>query len=95
MFGRQKPIEELELDGAIHRLLIEMDSLDADSEAYAQRMAMVERLSEVRGKNRKKRISPDTVVNAGSNLGLGLLIVAYEQKHVLASKAMSLISKSR
>lgn len=94
MFNR-KSREELELQMAITKNLIEMDGLDPEDEAYAARMKTVERLNEIRTTYARKKFSPDALLAAGAAFGQVLLIVAYEQKHVFTSKAASFISKSK
>lgn len=81
------------LNELINGHLEAMQSLEVDSEEYLQRVQFVERLNEVKSKTRSRRFSWDTVVTgAFSVLGI-LAIVAYEQKHVMTSKGMSLVTR--
>lgn len=70
-----------------------MQGLQVGSDEYVQRMEFVERLNEVKSKTRSRRFSWDTVVTGVFSV-LGILaIVAYEQKHVMTSKGMSLVTR--
>lgn len=76
------------VDSLIDTVLHEMHQADVDSEEYAKRMAYLERLYELKTKNRREPISRDTIALAFTNLAGILLIVAYEQRHVMTSKAL-------
>ena len=80
------PVDEL-----IEAVLEEMRTYGPAAPEYESLMTKLERLYEVKAKNKPKPISRDTLaIVAGNLLGI-LLIVAYEQKHVLSSKGMTQI----
>lgn len=79
------------LDKPIDRVLSDMDTYGPDSEEYSKLMNYLESLTKMKGEEHRNRISPDTmVIVAGNILGI-LIIVLYEQKHVLTSKGLGLI----
>lgn len=82
------------LEEPINKVLVEMSTSDPDSEEYSALLGNLERL--VRLKDEKSsRVSPDTMaIVAGNLLGI-LIIVAYEQKHVMVSRAVGFIMKTR
>lgn len=95
MFGRPPKVESVKLDAAMNRILDDMDRNDLDSEEYPQLLSYLERLSKLRSNERPGRVSPDTMAAvAGNILGI-LIIVAYEQKHVMTSKALGFVPKTK
>ena len=82
-------------DEPINRLLKAMDREEPESDEYAQLLEHVDRLTSLREKERSKRVKPDTIwIVAGNIVGI-LAIVAYEQKHVMASRGMNFIMKPK
>lgn len=83
------------IDPLIDVVLEKMQTKGPDSEEYPDLMAYLERLHELKAKDRRAPVSRDTVaLIAGNLLGI-LLIVAYEQKHVMTSKARDMIIRPR
>lgn len=83
------------VDAEIDAVLGAMQKVGVDHEKYPQLMTHLERLYEVKAKSRAPRISRDVWVTAGANLLGILIIVAYEQKHVLTSKGFSHIIRPK
>lgn len=82
------------LDEPINKVLHEMDNGPYD-ENYQTHLAYLERLMKLQSEERGSRISGDTLAVVVGNL-LGILtIVAYEQKHVMVSKGLGLILRSK
>ena len=82
------------LDEPIAELLTLMNTTGPDGEEYKTYVDYLERLNEMKTRERRTRVSPDTVaIVAGNLLGI-LIIVIYEQKHVLVSKGLGLIIKT-
>lgn len=91
MLGRPPKVEAIKLDAAINRLLDGMDNEDLDSEQYSKNLEHLERLSKLRTQERPGRVDLDTMVAvAGNILGI-VIIVAYEQKHVMTSKGLGFV----
>ncbi|MET0786968.1 MAG: hypothetical protein ABWY25_09695 [Paenisporosarcina sp.] len=55
----------------------------------------LERLMKMKAEERRNRVSPDTMAIVGGNLLGILVIVAYEQKHVMVSRGLGLILKAK
>ena len=95
MFGREATTEDVELDAAILRLLRDMDTYGPDSPEYTTMLEHLTKLTDVRREKKRAKISLDTVIQSAAGL-LGIVaIVAYEQKHVMASKAMTLLGRTK
>jgi hypothetical protein len=84
------------LDEPIERVLLEMDIKGPYSDKYDHLVMQLEQLLEMRRNERgTSKVSPDTMAVVVGNL-LGILtIVAYEQKHVMVSKGLGLILRSK
>ncbi len=83
------------VDSLIEGVLDEMRMMGVDSEEYPKLMTYLERLYEVKAKERKDPVSHDTVALIVGNLMGILLIVAYEQKHVMTSKGFTQIIRPK
>lgn len=84
------------LDEPIEKVLSEMNTYGPDSEEYPSLVANLERLVRLKAEEgSKSRVSPDTLaIVAGNLLGI-LIIVAYEQKHVIVSKGLGFILRAK
>lgn len=79
----------------IYKVLREMEENGVETEEYATAVRHLETLNKLKAEERPKRVSADTVaIVAGNLLGI-LVIVAYEQKHVMTSKATGFIIKPK
>lgn len=84
-----------QVDPLIDALLDEMHSVGVNSEEYPKLMTSLERLYDIKAKERRDVVSPDTLaIIAGNLLGI-LTIVAYEQKHVMTSKGFTQIIRPK
>ena len=80
------------VDEPIDRVLTEMNTYGPDSPEYDKLVRYLERLKDVKANERQHYlVSPDTIALVLGNLAGILIIVAYEQKHVMTSKAMGFI----
>lgn len=83
------------LDEPINKLLISMSDVEPGSPESEKLTKQLERLMKLQSEEPRDGISADTLaVVAGNLLGI-LTIVAYEQKHVMVSKAIGLILRSK
>lgn len=85
------PREEDPLDDEIKAVLNEMGMIGVDAEDYPKQLGYLERLYELKTKNRRKPVSLDTVAMIAGNILTATALVAYEQKHVLTSKGFTFI----
>jgi len=95
MFDWNRPNHELRLDEAIENVLAEMAGHDADSDEYAQMTDQLTKLYAIKASTKPDRISKDTIAIVVGNLIGILMIVGYEQGHILTSKAGSFLVKIR
>lgn len=91
IFGTKKS----KLDEQIDRLLLEMNEMDSNSQEYVKALVAVERLMKLQSDEHRAPISWDTIAIIGGNLLGILIIVAYEQKHVVTSKALGMLPKAK
>lgn len=92
MFERLK---KSKLDGQIDEVLLKMQELGPDDEDYPNMMTNLERLVTLKAEEAKSGFSQDTFLIVGGNLLGILIIVAYEQKHVMVSKALNFLNRVR
>lgn len=79
--------ETTPIDKQIARVLDAMDATDTDSDEYKELMKRLERLNKLTTTHRRKRVSWDTILIVSGNILMTVIVVGYEQKHVLTSRA--------
>lgn len=77
------------IDPLIDRVVEKMHESGAESENFPKMLGSLERLHKLKTHERRNPVSLDTVAIVGGNLLITLLIVAYEQKHVITSKGFA------
>lgn len=87
--------ETAPIDEQINSVLREMSKKGVLSEEYQSLMTHLERLYEIKKQERTDPVSRDTIALIAGNLMGILIIVAYEQKHVLTSKGFSQILRPK
>lgn len=88
MFNRPKTDLDIAIDDATLRVL------RADTESIRDTcLTNLERLHKLRNDTRSEPVSRNTLVTAGANLVGIAVIVGYEQRHVVTSKALSFLGK--
>lgn len=90
LFGRK---EQILLDEAIERILIDLAKVESDSKEYKILLDNLERLHKLDKSNRPMRVSPDAIVSAAASILGIVIIVAYEQRHVITSKGLGFVLK--
>lgn len=87
--------EPSKLDEHIDKLLEEMQTYSPDTPEYQAAFNHMERLYQLKREERNNRVKADTWVIVGGNL-LGIIaIVAYEQAHVITSKATTMLHRAQ
>jgi hypothetical protein len=89
----KKPSSEPGLEKAIENVLSEMEGHSPYSKEYADMVAQVVKLYEVKAKLAKPRISYDTWANIVANLAGIALILNHERANIVTSKAVSFVQK--
>jgi hypothetical protein len=83
------------LDEPIEKVMTGMNMYSPEDPEYLTLMNHLERLNRMKAENRQTRVSPDTMaIVVGNILGI-LVIVAYEQKHVMVSKGLGFVIKAK
>lgn len=83
------------LDEPIEKVLTDMNTYGPDSEEFPRLIEHLERLTRMKAEERRHQISPDTMaIVVGNLLGI-LIIVAYEQKHVVVSKGLGFVLRTK
>ena len=97
MFNQKPQIEKSGLEKTIDELIREMATVNGDSDEYAKMADQLVKLYKLKAvdNDAKKQLSPDTLALVGGNLLGILVIVGYEQKNVVASKALNFLMKLR
>lgn len=84
------------LDEPIAKVLTEMNMVGPDAEEYRALLAHLERLIRLKEEEKSNnRVSLDTMAIIGGNLLGILIIVAYEQSHVMVSRGLSFVLKPK
>ena len=95
MFTRKDSPEVKALRSEIAALMLDMDGLSKGGKEYSQRVKQLERLHTLLDNKKSCRVSPDTLAIIAGNALVALIIVAYEQKNVISTKAGSFMMKFR
>ncbi len=83
------------LDEVIDALIDRMKTEGPDSEDYSSMVTNLDKLMKLKEANSPKRISKEAWLAAGVNLAGILFIIKHEQFNVIASKALSFVSKMK
>jgi membrane-associated HD superfamily phosphohydrolase len=83
------------LDETIDAALAELKDIKTTDPAYQTTMNSVKELYKLKEQTTPKRVSPDTMAMIFGNLAGIVLILNYEQAHVVTSKALSFVLKSK
>jgi len=81
------------LDQEVERVLEQMSSMSVDTVEYRTAVDNLKVLCDARGVKSHRALSTDVIVAAASNILGVLLILNYEQMHVITSKAISFAFK--
>lgn len=82
---------DTEIDKQIAVVFKAMDNVHVVSNEYLRMMMLLERLTKLKTEKRRQPVNWDTVVNLTGNVGLSLVVVAYEQKHVIGEAMKRLL----
>lgn len=91
------PIENTNgIDDLIDTVLSEMAGYNSYDEEYAKMVEQLTKLYQIKSLNKdENRVSKDTLVTIAANLLGIVLILGYERAHVVTSKALSFVLKTR
>lgn len=90
-------IEPTPLDDAITRLYESLQGMDPASEEYSKTADQLVKLYRLNDESQsKKRVSPDTLANLAGSLSGILAILLFEKSgHIIVTKALGFVMKSR
>lgn len=91
MFTVNPSDESHGLDEAIDEIFREMATMPSDSNSYAKMADQLTKLYKLKEIDSPKRVNPDTLFTVAGNLVGILIIIGYEQHHVITSKAMTFL----
>ena len=96
MSSDKTPDELSGLDEAIDNIFSEMKGFTAETEEYAQMVDQLTKLYQLKPPAREeRRISPDALLAVAGNLAGIVAILGFERAHVVTSKALGFVLKSR
>jgi hypothetical protein len=99
VFNRNQKDDTHPLDETIDNLIAGIAGMTEGDEAHTQAVQSLKTLMELRNadkaEKRKLPVSPDVLAAAGTHILGILLILGYEQKHVITTKALSFVPKVR
>ena len=96
MFAKKHKAVNAKLDDVNERILDEMLEYGPDSVEFLNLLEELERVTAVQApKGKPREVNWDTVILVAGNLLGILVIVAYEQKHVMTSKSLGFILKPK
>lgn len=92
-----QPSYKHSLDEAIDLVLSEMAGYNAYDEDYAKMVDQLDKLYKIKlaFKEEPDRVSKDALLAVGANLIGIVLILGHEKAHVVTSKALSFVLKTR
>ncbi len=95
LFKKTEPSTiDVMLDEAIEEALREFNGFSPNQEGYSEAVDAIVKLKTLKDENTSRsRISNDTIVSVVGNLAGILLILNFERAGVVASKAISFVSK--
>jgi len=93
MLKRKQTYEDKCLQASQQELLDAMREHGPDSPEFPELMTRYERIDALRHKKRSWNISADTLIISGANILVAVIVVAYEQRHVVTTKAPSFLLK--
>lgn len=88
-------IKKNAIDCEIDAVLEKLKEVDPTDQEYSKLCDVLSRLHDLKRQSKKRSVSPDTMALIAANLGGIILVLAWEEKHVIATKAFGMISKLR
>lgn len=91
IFKKEKTMLEKEIEA----VLLDMKDMDLNSDEYEIALNHLSILHEIKSKEKKWNVSPDTMAVVVANLLGIILILKHEELNVITSKAMNFVIKGR
>lgn len=82
------------LDDLIEDAYAALKGMDESTEAYSEALRNLKELLEISATEKKRTTpSPEAILSAAASLAGIVLILAFEQKHVITTKSLSLLPR--
>lgn len=96
MIGKANRKEKQKLTSVVDMLSSEMITYGPDSEEFPVMLERMERVDKVRRTSSPlKSVTPEVWLPVIGNVLIVLVVVAYEQKHVITTSALKFLSKGK
>jgi len=82
-------------DEPIAKVLTGMETYGPEDPEFDTLMKHLEGLTKMKAENRRRSVSPDTMATVLGNLGICLIIIAYEQKHVIRTSVKDFFIRAK
>lgn len=89
----KKKVEENPFDSQLRAAMLDLQQYDTSSDEYKRQLDVVDRLIKIRQGEQPDKISRNTMLIVGASFAQLLVLIAYENKHVLSQKGFSSIMK--
>lgn len=83
------------VDSQIDAVMEEMTNITPGSEEYQTLVEILERLNKIKTQSRQSPVSRDTIAIVAGNILIALVVVGFEQKHVLTTKVQSWVVRPK
>jgi hypothetical protein len=94
MFKWRPPREKTGLEKARDEALSELQGFTADTAEYKQIMKHVKELTKLIDLEKSERVSPNTLLVVLGNVGIAVLVVAYEHHDIVTTKVLGFLHKT-
>jgi hypothetical protein len=94
MLGFRKRNKPSKLEDPIDLVLTRMREFGPENEEFGDFVKHLDALMDMKAEERRSRIDPNTVLIVLGNLLGILVIIAYEQKHVMVSRALGFVNRT-
>lgn len=95
MSDTQAKNDPKDIQKAIDAILAEMDNHKPYSVEYITMVEQLEKLYKVKETTKPDRVSKDALLNVGGSLAGIVAIIGYERFHIITSKALGFVIKTR
>lgn len=88
MQGFLKNETTIRLEEQKNVILRKMDEVGVESEEYPTLLKHLQQLTEIEKSQRRQRVSSDTIASVLGSLGGIFIVVLFEQRHIMQSRAL-------
>jgi len=92
---KKTPVNPTEIQKAITKTHDEMESYPSHSDEYAKMATQLQKLYAIKAEDRPKGIKPEVWLPVAGNLTGIAFILGHEHAHVIATKALGFVMKTK